>query len=104
MLVVSFWSLGFQPQDAVGYGRIPYKSKLQEMLRVNLGDPIPKAQMRAGDIPVMKWKGEPSHVGLLSDYPLGGFALIHAFLQNKQVVEHRMDAEWLDRIVEVYRP
>lgn len=104
LLIAAFRSTGVEPLDAVGYGRVPYKSKLEEMLRANLGEPIPKEQMRAGDVVLMKWNGAPSHVGLLSDYPLGGFALIHAFLQNKCVVEHRMDAAWIDHIVEVYSP
>lgn len=104
LLVASFRAAGFEPMDVTGYGRIPYKSKLEEMLRANLGEPVPKAQMRAGDVVLMKWSGAPSHVGLVSDYPFGGFALIHAFLQNKCVVEHRIDVDWLDHIVEVYSP
>ncbi len=105
VLVFAFKAAGFDPLDAEGYGRLPYRSKLEEVLRSNLGAPIPREQMRAGDIAVMKWgRAELSHVGLVSEYPYGGFALIHAYIRNRKVIEHRIDAEWLSRITEVYAP
>jgi hypothetical protein len=60
--------------------------------------------MRAGDIALMAFEGEPSHVGIITDYPDGGFALLHTFAQMKKVVEHRMDAQWLGYIAEIFRP
>jgi hypothetical protein len=105
VLVYAFKAAGFDPLDATGYGRLPYAQTLEKMLRANLGDPVPREQMRAGDIAVMQWgRADPSHVGLVSDYPYGGLALIHAYIHNRKVIEHRIDAKWLDSIVQVYSP
>lgn len=90
--------------DSPAYGREPATQGLRDALVRNLGEPIPKDQMRAGDIALMRFVGEPSHVGIVTNYPLGGFALLHTFAQMKKVVEHRMDAEWLGNITEVWRP
>jgi hypothetical protein len=90
--------------DAKAYSREPQRQGLREALARNLGDPMPKADMRAGDIALLAFKGQPSHVGIVTDYPLGGFALLHTFAQMKKVVEHRMDETWMGYIVEVFRP
>lgn len=86
------------------YSREPNNNGLRLAVVANLGPAIPRDQMRHGDIALMTFANEPCHVGIITDYPLGGFALLHTFAQVKKVVEHRMDQEWLDRIVEVYRP
>lgn len=39
------------------------------------------------------------HMGIIGDYPGGGASLIHAYAVNREVVEHRLDAEWADRIL-----
>lgn len=104
LLAAAFRDIGKAPSDQVAYGRVPYAGKLQEMLRFNLGDPIPKSAMCMGDIAVMKFKGDPSHVGLLTNYPLGGLALLHAQVSHRSVVEHRLDEQWFGYITEIYRP
>ena len=104
MVVVSLWAVGRGLADAEAYGREPLNQGLREMLVENFGEPVPKDEMRPGDVALMRFRGEPSHVGIVTEYPHGGLALIHAFAQVKKVVEHRLDTEWLDNIVEVFRP
>ena len=104
LVIVALQEIGKTPQDAVGYGRVPYRGKLEETLRVNMGDPIAdKRDMRPGDTALMRFKGAPSHVGIITPYPFGGCALLHAFAQDKRVTEARLDDLWMSYIVEVYR-
>lgn len=102
--VVSLRAIGRQVWDSPAYGREAATQGLRDALVRNAGQPIPKDQMREGDIALMAFVGEPSHVGIITDYPDGGFALLHTFAQKKMVVEHRMDAQWLGYITEVFRP
>lgn len=91
-------------RDSVGYGRVAYRGSLEAVLEDNFGSILPKKEMRVGDVALMRFKGEPSHVGIIGDYLYGGFSLIHAFVQNREVVEGRLSEDWLTSIVGVYRP
>jgi cell wall-associated NlpC family hydrolase len=104
LCLVSLDALGRPYFDAKAYSKYPRRQGLREALVRNLGDPVPLQSMREGDVALMRFKGEPSHVGIVTHYPHGGFALIHSFAQMKEVVEHRMDEEWLRYIIEVFRP
>lgn len=104
LVVVSLQAGGREPNDVEAYGREPLNQGLRGMLVENFGEPVPKDEMRSGDVVLMRFRGEPSHVGIVGDYPYGGVSLIHAFAQVKKVVEHRIDDEWLGNIVEVFRP
>lgn len=53
---------------------------------------------------MMVFNGAPHHVGIVADYRYGGLSLIHAYAQNRMVVEMRIDDEWRNRIIAVYRP
>ena len=104
LLLVSMAAIGRPIVDLEAYGREPLGDGLREMLIANLGESVPKDGMRPGDVVLMRFRGEPTHVALLGDYLYGGCSLIHAYAAVKKVVEHRIDAEWLDNIVEVFRP
>lgn len=97
-------AIGRPVWDIPAYGRQAHKDGLREALVRNLGNPIPITDMRAGDIPLMKFDGDPKHVGILTDYPYGGFGLIHCYGTIKRVTEHRLDSFWEKMIVQVYRP
>ncbi len=55
-----------------------------------------------GRVALLKFGTEPQHLGILGDYSLGGFTLIHAYATSRKVVEHRIDDLWLNRIVAVF--
>lgn len=79
--------------EFLGYGRTP-DGRLPRFLDLffdKTSDPQP------GDIPLMRFTGEPQHVGILSDK-----GIIHAYAQVRKVVEHRMDAVWTGRVVAYY--
>lgn len=104
LLLVSMAAIGRPIVDLDAYGREPLGGELRAMMVANLGEPVPKAEMWPGDVVLMRFLGEPSHVGLIGDYLYGGLSLIHTFAQVRKVVEHRIDSEWNDYILEVFRP
>lgn len=104
LIVYSLRAVGCRPLDAIGYGRIPYRGMLEKLMEDNLGKILPRAFMQEGDVCLMRFAGAPSHCGIITAYPYGEFSLLHAFAQNREVVEHRIDANWFNYIVGVYRP
>lgn len=102
LVIVSLAAIGRPFNDAEAYGREPKAQGLRAALFDNLGPPV--LGLREGDVVLMSFRGEPSHVGIVTGYPDGGFALLHTFAQAKRVVEHRMDQKWLGYIAEVFRP
>lgn len=104
LVVFALRAVGRSVSDSTAYGREPYRGSLEATLRANFGEPLPADQMQLGDVVLMRFAGEPSHVGILGDYLYGGLSLIHAYAKGKKVIEHRLDDEWRGYIVEVYRP
>lgn len=103
LLAYCLRAAGREPNDVLGYARTPYKDSLRDVMIDNFGEPIPKSEMREGDAVLLRFQGEPCHVGIVTDYPTGGFALLHAYAVYKKVVEHRMDALWMSYITDVFR-
>lgn len=88
--------------DLDAYGRTPHLDGLQRVVEGNLGPPV--ADMRAGDVVLMRFNGDPQHVGLVTDHPEGGLRLIHTDSSMRRVTEHRLDDTWFDFIYSVHRP
>lgn len=81
------------------YSRQPSHDSLLRMCREHMQA---AALPALGRVAVMKFQGEPQHMGILGDYPHGGLSLIHAYAKSRKVVEHRLDEIWLARIVAVF--
>lgn len=101
LVVLSARAAGAQVNDFTRYGREPWDDMLRKTLRRYCGEPVD--DWRAGDIALIRWApGDPSHLAILADHPLGGLSMIHA--QNLHgVVEHRLSGFYLDAVEEVYR-
>ena len=107
LVAVALAAVGREVADRRDYGRDPVRDGLREVLVAHFGEPVAEAQ--PGDVALMRWHESNGvqlycHVGILTDYPLGGLALLHAHSQNRQVVEHRLAGPWPRRVVETYRP
>jgi len=96
--------LGMDFQDLANYGRLPQPAEMRNVLEANLVR-VPKDQMKIGDVAWLKFRVEPQHFGILGNYRLGGFSLIHAYNGSglSKVVEHRLDEQWAARVVSVWR-
>ena len=104
LIVLAGRKAGLTAADVFGYGREPWEDTLRKGCRERWGEPVPLADARPGDIAIFRFgKGEPSHIGILGDHPLGGLSLIHAHNLNG-VCECRLAGTYLEGIVEVFRP
>jgi cell wall-associated NlpC family hydrolase len=98
--VCSLQAVGRDVRDERLYGRHPEPegAKLRAALIDHFGEPV--QELQAGCLVTMQWHGRPNHVGIVTDYPLGGLALIHADAGVGRVVEHRLADPWPRRIIE----
>lgn len=97
-------TMGKPTVDLPAYGREPHKDGLRDALNANLGAPIPLIQLRPSDVVLMRFAGDPRHVGILGDYPESGLSLIHIHSTLKFAAEHRLDDSWRKNIVAGWRP
>jgi hypothetical protein len=96
--------LGMSVDTLANYGRLPVPAQMRAALDEHLVR-VAKADMQVGDVAWIRFEAEPQHFGIIGDYLHGGFSLIHAYngAGVNKVVEHRLDPEWLARIVGVWR-
>ncbi len=96
--------LGMDFEDVTGYGRQPRPDEMKAALDRALVR-VGRQHMRPGDVVWIRFQREPQHLAIVGDYPLGGLSLIHASngAGLNRVVEHRLDAVWLSRIVAAWR-
>lgn len=104
MVCAGLTVIGREFKDIKAYGREPHKDGLRQVLIDNFGTPVLRGEMRAGDIPLMRFEGQPRHVGLLTNHPSGGLSLLHVHAHNKFVSEHSINDYWHGCIVAVWRP
>jgi cell wall-associated NlpC family hydrolase len=108
LVVLSLAEVGILVQDRTDYGRTPYNRRLRTELSSLFGDPV--SNLSTGHIVTLRWSSEAHHVAIVTDHP-EGLGLIHCWanapgspIGGGRVVEHRLDAGWRHRIVEVFRP
>jgi hypothetical protein len=96
--------LGMSIDSLANYGRLPQPAEMRAELDKHLVR-VAKSAMQAGDVAWIKFELEPQHFGILGDYVYGGLSLIHVYngAGVNRCVEHRLDAQWLARIVGVWR-
>ena len=99
LLIVALRAVGIEALDLPAYGRRPHGGELETMLDAQ---PyllrLPLNSMRDGDVLLMRFFRDPQHLALYA-----GGTILHAYEAAGQVVEHRMDSRWAQRIVRVYR-
>ena len=78
--------------DINGYARSPDGRTLIDECDRHM-ERVSRETMAPGDVVMVRWEREPQHVGILSDYPHGGLAWIHAFglPSGGKVIEQRFD-------------
>ena len=88
--------------DELHYGRIPDGKRLRQMLESHLLL-LENEEAQPGDIALFRLDRNTQHVGILSDYSVGGLGVIHAYAPMQSVVEHRLDETWKEKIAGVFR-
>lgn len=91
--------LGLPYQEMQGYPRQPYAGMLEQVLD---SQPhlvrIAREEMMPGDVLLMRFKGDPQHLAILSDG-----MIIHAYADAGKCCEHDFTGPWPGRVVRVYR-
>lgn len=87
--------------DLKVYGREPWRDGLRQAVEANMGPPADGLEV--GDVVLIRFNEQPHHIGIIGDYPFGGFSLIHAYGEFGRVTEHRLNDTWRNRIVGAYR-
>lgn len=89
--------LGLKVLETQGYARTPSQGLIE--LAADSQDWLERVfEMQAGDVLMMRFTGDPQHVGIFT-----GENLIHSYLDIGRVVEHRLDTKWTARIMRIYR-
>lgn len=99
--------LGITEFNITNYARLPDVGMFKANLRKVCGDPILLNEAKPADIAFMvelQRNGTPKwlHIGFLTDLK-GELGLIHSYIRNRGVVEHRLDDTWRKRIIHVYK-
>lgn len=87
--------------EAANYQRRPNGNTLRSEFDRHLAR-VPLVALRPGDVVLLASVDVADHVALVGDHP-DGLSLIHAYLPQRRVVEHRLDDQWRERIVSAYR-
>lgn len=91
--------------DVTGYSRQPDGVSLIAQCDKYM-ERVPVTEAQLGDMIVTSFDIHPCHFAILGDYPYGGFSMIHALCNRDgrgRVIEHRLDASNLRRVVAAYR-
>jgi cell wall-associated NlpC family hydrolase len=87
--------LGLSEFDVTGYGRTPDGASLYRMAARHM---TRARRPQRGDVLLFKFHRSPMHLAILT----GDDTMIHAFANNRKVVEHRIDETWRARIVDAF--
>ena len=87
--------------DEVTYSKEPDGAYLTEKLTALL-DEVPIVEAQAGDLALFKVRENPQHMAFLTDYE-NTLGMVHSYAPARRVVEHRLDDDWKQRLVKVFR-
>lgn len=90
-------ALGLSDFDVTDYDKRP-DGTLQVRCEAHMM-PIPRGDALPGDVLLFHWANNPIHLAILTDEN----TIIHAYLPNRKVVEHGIDAKWWGQVKQVYR-
>ncbi len=88
--------------DELNYSMYPEGNRLITSISKHL-ESVPLEERRIGDLLLFKTFQEPQHIGLLSEYPIGGSGLIHCTSTAGKVVEQPLSATWIKMMTHVFR-
>ncbi len=98
LVVVVAQELGLSTYDPQDYGRTPDAVQMRAQLAAHLD---PRRTPAPGDVILLRYDRFPLHMGIASELN-GELAIVHAFATMRRVVEHRLDATWLARVVSAH--
>lgn len=119
LIWIAYRDCGVELDAHRAYPGEPNTREMVARIRACLGEPVAAGRVRAeqlqvGDVVMLVLPRErlPHHVGLITDYRLGGLAFLHANSMARavgrarlhgRVVEHRLDDRLIESITHVFR-
>lgn len=91
--------LGLVTLDVTDYAARATDESMLNWCRENM---VAVSELLPGDILVMAF-GTDRHMAIVGDYPHGGLSIIHAYLDNRRVVENRLDEVFMARVIGQFR-
>lgn len=86
--------------DVTGYPRHAKDETMLDTCRQRMVE-VRRSQVLPGDVLVMAFAHQ-RHMAIVGGEP-GALTVIHAYVVNRQVVEQRLDAPWMARVVGCFR-
>ena len=99
--IIAAKAVGIEIVDFSGYPRTPFDGMLKKMFTAQSWHlrQIKNDDAAPGDVLLMRISSAPQHVAILS---YNGY-MIHAYQNVGKVVEQRIDDDWRNKIIAVYR-
>jgi cell wall-associated NlpC family hydrolase len=91
-------ALGLTDIEYLNYDKRP-DGTLRTHCETNM-EPIPRAKLGDGDVLLFHWSRNPMHLAIVTDAAAG--VIVHAYLPNRRVVEHRTDEKWWTQVAACY--
>ena len=104
-ILLSFKYVNVYVKEIRGYSRQPDGKKLKEIMdsQPNLLN-VTGADIKKGDILLLKIIKDPQHVALVTDGNTTKLGMIHSYNGgSKKVIEHSLSDIWKKKIIAVYR-
>lgn len=98
LAIISAQAAGIDVIDQSGYPRRAGGAMLEDALDSQPALERVREAPQLGDILLMRFEGDPQHLGICA-----GKTIIHSWATMRRVVEHDITADWLRRIMRVYR-
>jgi len=102
LIVCVAHDLSLSEFDTRDYGRLPSGDQMRSVLREHCVE-LPATALAPGLVALMRFETDPQHLAIVAPYLYGGFSIVHALVQSRRVVEHRLDDLWRSRIVALYQ-
>ena len=102
LIAVSLRECGIDWGDVRDYADTPDPARLRAGLVERFGEPV--LAWRPGDVVLLRWatrNGPECHAGVLGMHG-DRWTLIHAYLQERRVVEHGLAGDWMKRVSDVF--
>lgn len=86
--------------DIRGYGHRPDSRELEQLCHEHM-TPVSLARSGPGDVLLIMIDGAPQHLAFRTEIN-GDRGMLHSYAPARKVVEHRIDQEWVGRIVSAF--
>lgn len=100
--IVAAKNLGFYFYDVKVYSKRPDQKLIIKSIEEAGLYQVRRNEIDKGDLLLMSYEGNVQHIAIVSEKKDGLIYIIHA-VTGREVIEHRLDDNWLSKVVMCYR-